>query len=539
MSERVGGGLRASGLAVFAGYVGAAAALLTGLHTDMPGVWAVCAFGAASLGLGAVGSLALLLPLVALDEHRAAAGRLSCLPCVLAPAHWGGAEAGSPAAVEPKRVEPNGGSGRGGGTDNAPTKPPPQRSAAAVASTVLDGGFGGLLADGLAPLLLRLPVALLVVAAFGTLAGLAGAYVGDVRIGIAEADALPPTSQVHEVLAMEELFGGRFLLTSVVLDGVDWSDATARFNATRGVSKVDELDFLFYRYTGWWEAYENGYLPAKGKAKIVEEDGRYTEELQAFLDEEANTLYQDDVSCDGECGVPSSSRFQMLMSRGLGSDAAHLHGRRDAIEVALAKKGVTGAFAFNPIYLTTAVDEVIFERALVQAAAAVGALGLIVALAAPASAAVWTVLCMAMAVVDLLGVLVWLAIPLTYISHVCVVMGTVLAALPAVHMSLTFASALERGAEEHSASGGAREAARTTLRTTGSSILKGACAAIIAVALLAPSESVAFVPFFKLIACAIAIGALHALLVLPALLAVGSPRVPAANMPAATEPSTY
>lgn len=511
LDERVGRAARAAGVGVVCGQLAAAAAALVGLHSDMPGIASLCAYGGASLACGAVGALAVFLPLLVLDEMRAGAGRLSWLPCLRMPRTDTNAPAGDAPAL-------------GVGADaDAPYRP------------TRDGALGWALGAGLARALRAPAVALLVVSAVGTCAGLSAAHAASLGVGLDEAAALPSESHVQRALALErDEFGGRLLVASVVFENASYVAPADRTAVLKGVNEIDELDFLYYRWPLWMHAYEGQYLPTRRATA----PGGWTEHVRDFLDAPEFARFGRHVQCDGgsagACVAPTRTRLEVLYSRGT-ADAALTHARRDALEAAATSDGGgVRAFAWSAHFLTTAIDEVIVTRTTTHLLAALGvAAGVLLACAPPAVA-----LCAAVSIcaagANLLGVLALLGLPLTFLSYAALAMGACFLVLPSTRVACAYAEAVDataRSGAHHAVDaaprgtgcgcgrGGAR-ALRVALATAGASVTRAAVISVCALVTLRGARSAAFVPFFQVSVCAVGLGAAHALVFLPALLAL-------------------
>jgi predicted RND superfamily exporter protein len=511
VEERIGKAMRTSGMAILVGHLAGMAALLAGLSSDLPGVAAVCMYGASSVACGVISTFLLLLPAAVLDERRKEANMISCWPCLKVPAiciDEEPADNSQPANNSPPAKPDAESGGR-----YAPGAP----AAAPSVATPFWARVFTMVADKFVAAIYLPPVSLVLVVAFAACASVSARERYTFEIGIVEREALPSDSHVIDAINVEEkYFGGRFMRSAVVFEGLDYEDAEARKAIGKGLVEVDDLDFLFYRWDMWTEVYGmNG--PA---------NGGYTDELSKFLNKSASLKFREDVACDTEeCLKPAPTKFELLYTKGKGG-IEYTHGRRDQIEKAINSGGdAVNAFVWNPYFLTTALDEVILERTLnhVYAAAACAALVLLV-LASPL-VGLCGAFTMGAAVSNLLGLLLVLEVKLTFISYTCLAMSAALLVVPTAHVGCAFGEALDDAHREAElGEGGAGglapsyRALRVCIRTAGSAVMRNAMILVAALLLLRNSESVAFVPLYQVSICAVGLGAMHALFCLPALL---------------------
>lgn len=479
----------------------------------MPGVAAVCMYSAASLGCGAVGALVVFLPLLALDQRRADAEKLSWLPCL---------DATSPCKA--RKTSPPGGTSNSTSVD----APASERGygiahdseAGRASRPALDSVLGWSLGSGLARALSMPLVALVVVTSVCACAGLSGRSLSSFEIGLSETAALPPASHVQDAIKMEyKEFGGRFLVTSVVFENVTYTDRQDRTRFLKGSNEIDRQDFLFYRWPLWLHAYEAAFPSTP--------PGEFTKHLGTFLDDPAHTRFQRHVDCDSDaCLAPRRTRLEVLYSRGA-ADVALTHARRDAIEKAAMVEGDISAFAWNSYFLTTAIDEVILDRTITHMFAAAGAAAAVLFACVQPSVALCGALSIGAAVANLLGMMFLLGLPLTFISYTIAAMNLCFIVLPSVRIACSYGEAVDKSLHANAAAGfphstrnGSKGALQWALRTVGASVARSAAISVCGLAALSGAQSVAFIPFFIISTTAVGMGAAHALIFLPALLSL-------------------
>lgn len=183
----------------------------------------------------------------------------------------------------------------------------------------------------------------------------------------------------------------------------------------------------------------------------------------------------------------------------------------------------------NPYFLSTARDEVLWARFAARGGAAAAAAAAACFVALPPLEALCALLCALMAAVDALAAAAALGATLSYVSLPLFLAAGALCAAPCAHVA--GARAASRAAARRAAAGGGEPSkdralcgldaslpgeAPAALRAGAGAVLTGALIAAAALLVLAEASSVAFAATYRVLMPAVALGALHALLPLPA-----------------------
>ena len=252
----------------------------------------------------------------------------------------------------------------------------------------------------------------------------------------------------------------------------------------------------------WWDAAE---------ASIGEPCGGTSDSVKAWVEStESGQAFAGDIVFDDATGLIAASRARAFgrWQKEAADKVAFMHKARGAVDAV----GLEGAKLFADHFLWLSRYDAIMSLTWQSIGGAIGATFLLAWLFLQPVEAVLTTLMVASVLISIVGCMEILAIPLNVASLVNLVLAIGFSVDYSAHIAEGFSNRRRKGDS-------AVDAAVSALSTLGASVAHGGASTMVAVLLLAFSDSLAYRTIFEMFFCMVVFGLLHGLVLLPCLLA--------------------
>jgi len=327
---------------------------------------------------------------------------------------------------------------------------------------------------------------------------------------------LPPDSYLSKWFAASKtLFPSEGEMVTVYLTEMDWPNEMEKVALL--VSELKTHTDIIQRVEEWYTPYKNYSNHFLG----MDNSTTFNSNLNQFLYSLPGLQYQQSFKwMKGEDLICGKSAQDILLST-LSFTHTRFSGRDEYIPAMKTIKDIISSFNFSgnvfPMtteYATWETDEVITRELLRNLGLALGCVLITtLILLADLTGSLFVLLSVVLTLVDICGFMHYWGLTIDVVSSVMVIIAIGLCVDYSAHICHTFLTI----------SGSRKDRAVSALISIGPAVLNGGLSTLIAIILLAPSDSHVFSTFFKIFLLVVVFGLFHGLVFLPVLLALVGP----------------